>query len=177
MSSRKSWNRSSTLNLPPQWPWLGGYFINYSLISNLSDAGQVICLLNSGFFPPIAKRKKKKKISSFVKTTMKFTCCLFSHVWLFVTPQTVACQTPLSTGFPRQEYWSGLPFPSLGDLPNPGIKPTSPALASRFFAAEPTWNPKLTWLLWKLNEQMNVMLKRMISIYLKIYYVLFLKFY
>ena len=44
------------------------------------------------------------------------------------TPWTVACQTPLSMGFSRQEYWSGLPFPSPGDLPDPGIKPWSSAL-------------------------------------------------
>ena len=44
------------------------------------------------------------------------------------TPQSVACQAPLSMGFPRQEYWSGLPFSSPGDLPDPGIKPESPAL-------------------------------------------------
>ena len=44
------------------------------------------------------------------------------------TPWTVACQTPLSMGFSRQEYWSGLPFPSPGDLPNLGIEPRSPAL-------------------------------------------------
>ena len=44
---------------------------------------------------------------------------------LFVTPWTVACQAPLSMGFSRQEYCSGLPFPSPGDLPNPGIKPAS----------------------------------------------------
>ena len=44
------------------------------------------------------------------------------------TPWTVACRAPLSMGFSRQEYWSGLPFPSPGDLPNPGIKPRSPAL-------------------------------------------------
>ena len=47
---------------------------------------------------------------------------------LFVTPWTVAYQAPPSVGFSRQEYWSGLPFPSLGDLPNPGIEPRSPAL-------------------------------------------------
>ena len=46
---------------------------------------------------------------------------------------TVAHQTPLSMGFSRQEYWSGLPFPLPGDLPNPGIEPGSPALAGRFF--------------------------------------------
>ena len=45
-----------------------------------------------------------------------------------VTPWTVACQAPLSMGFSRQEYWSGLPFPSPGDLPDPGIEPASPAL-------------------------------------------------
>ena len=55
----------------------------------------------------------------------------------FATPWTIACQAPLSMGFPRQEYWSGLPFPSPGDLPNPGIKPMSPTLADGFFTAEP----------------------------------------
>ena len=46
----------------------------------------------------------------------------------FATPWTVSCQAPLSMGLSRQEYWSGLPFPSLGDLPDPGIEPGSPAL-------------------------------------------------
>ena len=53
---------------------------------------------------------------------------LLSHVRLFVTPCTVAYQNPPSMGFSRQEYWSGLPFPSLGDLPDPGIEPGSPVL-------------------------------------------------
>ena len=61
------------------------------------------------------------------------TTTKLSHVWHFVTPWTVAFQAPLSMGFPRQESWSGLPFPSLGDLSDPGIKPTSPALAGGFF--------------------------------------------
>ena len=55
----------------------------------------------------------------------------FSRVQLFVTPWTIARQAPLSMEFSRQEYWGGLPFPSPGDLPNPGIEPTpleSPAL-------------------------------------------------
>ena len=52
----------------------------------------------------------------------------FSCVWLFATSQTIVHQGPLSMGFPRQEYWSGLPFPSPGDLLNPGIEPRSPAL-------------------------------------------------
>ena len=51
----------------------------------------------------------------------------------FATPWTVAYQAPLSMGFPRQEYWSGLPCPPPGDLPNPGVKPMSPPLAGGFF--------------------------------------------
>ena len=58
-------------------------------------------------------------------------------VRLFATPWTVACQAPLSMGFPRQEYWSGEPLPSPRDLPNPGTEPSSLALAGGFFTAEP----------------------------------------
>ena len=64
---------------------------------------------------------------------------LLSHVWLFATPWTVALQVPLSMGFSRQEYWCWLPFPTSGDLPDPGIKPmslVSPALAGRFFTIQ-----------------------------------------
>ena len=53
-----------------------------------------------------------------------------------MTPWTVACQASLSMGFPRQEYWSGFPFPSPGDLPDPGIKPVSHALVGGFFVSE-----------------------------------------
>ena len=62
-----------------------------------------------------------------------------------VSPWTVVPQVPLSMGFPRQEYWSGLPFPSFlspGDLPEPGIKSTSPALAGGFWTTEPAGKPK-----------------------------------
>ena len=60
-----------------------------------------------------------------------------SRVQLFVTPWTVTHQAPLSMGFCRQEYWSGLPFPSPGDLPNPGIEPRSPALQADALTSEP----------------------------------------
>ena len=68
---------------------------------------------------------------------------LFSrcHVQLFATPWTVAHQASLSRGFPRQENWSGLPFPPPGDLPNTGIKPASPALAGGFFTTTSRWKP------------------------------------
>ena len=65
-----------------------------------------------------------------------------SHIQLFATPWTVSCQILLSMGFSRQEYWSGLPCPPPGDLPNPGIEPTSlisPAFTGRFFTTSPIW--------------------------------------
>ena len=61
----------------------------------------------------------------------------------FATPWTVAYQVPLSMGVPRQEYWSRLLFPSLGDLPDPGIEPTLPALAGEFFTTEPPGKPMI----------------------------------
>ena len=61
-------------------------------------------------------------------TSLTLTLKSLSHVQLFVTPWTGAYQAPPSMEFSRQEYWSGLPFPSPGDLPNPGIKPGSPAM-------------------------------------------------
>ena len=66
----------------------------------------------------------------------------FSGVRLFVTPWTIACQAPLPMGFFRQEYWSGLPYPPPGDLPNLAIEPVSlksPALADRFLTASTAW--------------------------------------
>ena len=60
-------------------------------------------------------------------------------------PWTVACQASLSMGFPRQEYWSGLPFPSPRDLPHPGVKPGSPALQVDSLSAEPPEKPQIPW--------------------------------
>jgi len=67
-------------------------------------------------------------------------------------PWTIACQAPLSIGFPRQEYWSGLPLPSPGDFPNPETEPTSPALAGRFFTTEPVGQIRLTKILLNYQE-------------------------
>ena len=71
--------------------------------------------------------------------------CVLSRVQLLATPWTVAHQVPLSMGSPRQEYWTGLPLPLSGDLPNLGIEPTSlgsPALAGGFFTTELPGKPK-----------------------------------
>ena len=76
----------------------------------------------------------------FYHPTPLYYAFKLSHIQLFVTPWTVACQNPLSTGFSRQEYWRRLPFPSTGHLPNPGIEPTSlasSALAAGLFNTEP----------------------------------------
>ena len=65
----------------------------------------------------------------------------FSSVRLLVSPWTVALEAPLSMGFSRQEYWSGLPVSSLGDLPDPGIKLSSPALQADSLPSEPPGKP------------------------------------
>ena len=96
---------------------------------------------------------QKKKTSKSTCTTISLQCTeqvpshtkvkvkSLSRVRLFVTLWTVARQAPLSTGFSRQEYWSGLPFPSPGDLPDPGIKPGSPALEANALTSEPPRKP------------------------------------
>ena len=68
-----------------------------------------------------------------------FSCSAVSDS--FMNPWTVAHQAPLSIGFPRQEYWSGLSFPSPGSLPNPEIESASPALASGLLTTEPPGRP------------------------------------
>ena len=77
---------------------------------------------------------------------------LLSHSQLFETPCTVPCQAPLSMGFPRQEYRSGLPFPTAGDLPDPGIEPALPALTGRFFTTSASWEAR-NWEWWAANAQ------------------------
>ena len=75
--------------------------------------------------------------------------CVLSRIQPFATPWTVTLQAPLSMGFSQQEYWSGLPFPPPGDLPNPGIEPAllvSPTLAGEFFTTEPPGKPDISHL-------------------------------
>ena len=66
---------------------------------------------------------------------------VLSCIQIFAAPWTVAHQAPLFMGFPRQEYWIGLPFPPPRDLRNPETEPKSPALASKFFTTEPPGKP------------------------------------
>ena len=74
----------------------------------------------------------------------------------FAIPWTVAHQAPLSMGFPRQEYWSGLPFPSSGNLPSPGIQPVSHALAGGFFTTEPPQKLKMAYAFAKFPNNMRL---------------------
>ena len=74
---------------------------------------------------------------------MKVKVKSLSRVRLFATPWTVVYQAPLSMGFSRQECWSGLPFPSPGDLPDPGIEPGSPTLQADALLSEPPGKPKI----------------------------------
>ena len=80
-----------------------------------------------------------EKLSICVK---KVKVKLLSRVQLFATPWTTAYQAPLSMEFSRQQYWSGLPFPSPGDLPKPGIEPGSPALQTDTLPSEPPTGPQ-----------------------------------
>ena len=83
------------------------------------------------------QQNAQKCDKSGTEQTMKVKVKSLSHVRLFATPWTVAHQSPPSMAFSRQEYWSGLPFPSPGDLPDPGIEPKSPALQADALTSEP----------------------------------------
>ena len=92
------------------------------------------------------------KVNRIRRPDFKDYACVLSHVEFFVTLWTIGHQAPLSMGFPRQEYWSGLPFPPPGDLPNPGIKPGSPALQLDSLPAELQGSLCHRWFYQKFKE-------------------------
>ena len=122
-------------------------------VSNLPSFSRMSCMNNHGLFVHLLVRDLGFLVwwvwwTEQLWTVLYMFCvhtraCMLSHsvVSDSANPWTVAPQAPLSLGFPRQEYWSGLPFSSPGDCPEPGIKPASPALAGRFFTAEPPGKP------------------------------------
>ena len=91
-----------------------------------------------------------------IKIVPECVLSCFSCVWLFATLRTVACQAPLSVGFSRQEYWTGLPFRPPGDLSNSRIKPVSfmsPALTDMFFTTSTTWEAQRLYLsIWNVKH-------------------------
>ena len=133
--------------------WLFSHSANYLWASKVSGVGDTLVnKTKPTVFPPSKPHGPSLSCSHKLLTTTLFpaghpheyicACVLscFSCVWLFATPWTVAWHAPLSMGFSRQEYWNGLPFPSPGNLPDPGIESTSPALAAGiFFYHWATW--------------------------------------
>ena len=91
--------------------------------------------------PGVFSRDQSIKLGNLGYPVIDDVVQLLSYIQLFATPGTVSHQAPLSMGFPRQEYWSGLSFSPPGKLPNPGTKPMSPELAGGFFTAEPPRKP------------------------------------
>ena len=89
-------------------------------------------------------------VSSFMLQLLCSLAQLLSHVWFFCDPVDCTYQAPLSVGFSRQKYWSGLPFPSPGDLPDPGIEPESPAWQAGPLPSEPPERPP-TVIYWAPN--------------------------
>ena len=92
---------------------------------------------------------------SYVFVCVCVCVCALNHVRLFAALWTVACQASLSAEFSRQEYWSGVPFPSLGDLPDAGSKPLSlafPVVAGRFFTTSVTWEAPFPSCLWSISS-------------------------
>ena len=125
--------------LPLTIPWcillvLLDFVFHILLFNSLASCIQPACF--SCVFPVFFRMGKSPRVLRCAKA--------LSHGWLFVTPHTVARQAPLSMGFSRQEYWGGLPFPSAGDLPDPGIEPVSPvspALQADSLPTEPPGKP------------------------------------
>ena len=120
----------------PYGPWPARLFCPWNFPDKNTGVG--CCFLFQGNPPDLGIEPKalvSPELASGVFTTIAFIAAclkvkakLLSRVRLFATPWTAAYQAPLSMGFPRQEYWSGLPFPSPGDHPDPGVEPGSPAL-------------------------------------------------
>ena len=110
----------------------------YSVVQECQEPSPNTCKLHG-----LGKSPGFSRFPLFIYS-LRMSMCTLSRVWLFVTPGVIAHQAPLSTGFPRQEYWSGLPFPLPEDLPNPGIEPASPAcpaLAFENLTTEPPGKP------------------------------------
>ena len=99
--------------------------------------GKAIALTKVGKVMSLLFNMLSRFVIAFLRKSRKVKMKSLSRIQLFETLWTVAHQAPQSMGFSRQEYWSGLPFPSPGDLPDPGIEPRSPALQVDALTSEP----------------------------------------
>ena len=166
--SQKCTSVPSLLSLPPMTPLsyptpLGCQSTRSELHASYSNFPLAICFnmvmymfqSYSQFIPPSPSLAAPTSLFSvcvsiscaangFISTiSLAVVIQLLSHARLFVTPWTISCQVHLSMEFHRQEDWNGVLFPSPGDLPNPGIKSTSPALAGGFFITKPPGKPTI----------------------------------
>ena len=117
--------RSPTLQLGPQeWPF-SDLWDTQSPVAQPSLCRTIFIALFPKPFPMLSMPPTALLLYSL---SQHEPLCMLSHVWLFATSWAVTHQVPLSIAFPRQEYWSGLPFPSPGDLSHPGIEPRSAEL-------------------------------------------------
>ena len=111
--------------------------INPRWIKDLNVRPDTIKLLEKNIRKTLSDINQSKIFFDSLPIVMKVKVKLLSRIRLFATPWTVGNQAPLSMEFSRQEYWSGLPYPSPGDLPNLGIKSRSPALQADALPSEP----------------------------------------
>ena len=148
---------------PEELSFMRTWFVPFSVRTrlipfHLNVHSQLLKLVMAFPHSPIVNSRRKWKRKSL------------SRVRLFATPWSVAYQAPPSMGFSRQEYWSGLPFPSPGDLPNPGIEPGSPSFQADALTSEPPGKKKQCFMKryertairkpWKRNEYLEYISKR-----------------
>ena len=154
-------NAEDTVSLPGSGRSPGegnGNPLQYSCLGNPMDRGAWwpmdlgVARVEHNFvtkLPPSSQGYGVMKKTTVIYVPRRYNCCcclLFSCYIVsesFATPWTLAHQAPLCMGFPRQEYWSGLPSPSLGNVPNPETETSSPTLTGRFFTTEPSWKPQI----------------------------------
>ena len=127
--------------------WLQKKFEINLLIASFKFIFRAFQVENQYWFPMVSGGCLKENVVGMISwSTLLMHVCMFSCVWLFATLRTAAYQPPKSMGFPRQEYWSRLPFPPSGDLPESAIEPVSlasSALAGGFFTTSPLGEPTL----------------------------------
>ena len=133
--------RPSTKNNKKEWSYVSGCHSNADITIINCAAGNPEAPFTSTSYSHTRKIKAHEKL--VVDGLVAQSCPTLA------TPWTVARQAPLSMGFSRQEYWSGLPFPSPGDLPDPGIKPRSPALPADSLPIELWGKPHMRNRRWK----------------------------
>ena len=116
-------------------------WVNHKLESRL--LGEIWTSSDLQMMPPLMAESEAELKNLLMR--VKVCTYVFSVMSDSATPWTTAHQSPLSMEFSRQEYWSGFPFLSTGHLPNPGIEPMSPALASKFFITVPSEDERREW--------------------------------